>query len=284
MVEQAGRFKQLIEEQRDLVKDLNRVTEQIRRGETQAGPALRDIAKRQREIAEGLRDVDKQLDEALKALPEEFALMKEQGQEFLDMLRERKVPPLMDDAAKSAEAADSRAAGEKSTEALNRLEELLKKKNGICGMCRGDGPEKFPWPEELEQTLEQMMRSLIPRPGGSGSGGTGGSGGSGKGMSGDSEHGYSMRGNMPRLPMFGPQRSRSPRSGGPQLGGSGKSGNGSGKGGPERDADVGRNSIATQSTRGAAGEGAATEAVPEAYRGAVKRFFSTEPNATPSKP
>jgi len=283
VIEQAGRFKQLVDEQRDLVKDLNRTIEQIRRGETQAGPALRDLAKRQRENAEGLRDVDRQLDEALKALPGEFALMKEQGQEFLEMLREREVPPLMDDAAKSADAADSRAAGEKSAEALNRLEDLLKKKNGICSMCRGDGPEKFPWPEDLAQTLEQMMQSLIPRPGGGGDGGgkPGGSGDGGQGMSGDSEHGFSMRGKMPRLPMFGPPRSRMPRSGGPQLGGGGKAGDGSGKGGPERDADVGRDALATQSTRGAAGEGAATENVPDAYRAAVKRFFSTE---EPNKP
>ena len=284
VIEQAGKFKQLVEEQRELVKDLNRVTEQIRRGETKAGPALRDIAKRQREIAGGLRDVDKELEEALNALPDEFAKVKEEGAEFLEMLREREVPPLMDDAAKSADVADSRAAGEKSTEALNRLEELLKKNNGMCKMCRGEGDEKFPWPEDLAQTMQQLMQSLIPRPGGGSGSKPGGSGGSGQGASGDSEHGFSMQGKTPRLPMYGPPRSSFKRNAGPQLGGSGKSGSGSGKGSPEGNADVPRDSVATKSARNGAGEGAAIEAVPEAYRGAVKRFFSTEPNPNPPKP
>jgi hypothetical protein len=285
VIEQAGKFKQLIEEQRELVKDLNRVSEQIRRGETKAGPALRDIAKRQREIAGELRGVDKQLDEALAALPDEFARVKEQGAEFLKLLREREVPPLMDDAAKSADAADSRAAGEKSAEALARLEELLKKNNGMCKMCRGEGDEEFPWPEDLAQTMQQLMQSLIPRPGSGGSGNKpGGIGGSGQGAAGDSEHGFSMQGKMPRLPMYGPPRTSFKRNAGPQPGGSGKSGNGSRTGSPEGSADVPRDAVATQTARSGAGEGAATEAVPEAYRSAVKRFFSTEPNPNPSKP
>lgn len=285
VIEQAGRFKQLLEKQREIVKDLNRTIEQIRRGETQAGPALRDLARQQREAAAELLDVEKQLDESLKALPEEFAAMKEQGTEFLEMLREQKVPGVMDDAAKSAEAADSKAAGEQAAEALKRLEDLLKKDNGICEMCRGgDGPPKFPWPQDLEQTMQQLMQSLIPKlGGGSGQGSKpGGAGGEGQGASGDSESGFSMQGKAPRLPMFGPPRSRFQRNAGPQLGGSGKSGAGSGKG-PERDADVGRDEVATQTKRSAAGEGAGTEAVPEKYREAVKRFFSAEPN-TPSKP
>ena len=93
-----------------------------------------------------------------------------------------------------------------------------------------------------------------------------------------------MKGNLPRLPMYGPPRSRFQRNAGPQLGGSGQSGNGSGQGAPGQGADVGRASVGTQATRRAGGEGTAAEAVPEAYRGAVKRFFSTEPAANPSKP
>ena len=287
VIEQAGRFKKLLGEQRELVKDLNRTSEQIRRGETPAASALRDLAKRQREIAEGLRDLEKQLAAALTELPEEFGPVKKQGREFLDMLAARAVPPLMDGAAKSADAADSRAAGEQAREALNRLEELLKKDNGMCKMCRGESEESFPWPEDLASTLRQMMQGLIPRSGGEGQGEGkpgAGTGEGAQGLSGSSEHGFSMKGNLPRLPMYGPPRSRFQRNAGPQLGGSGQSGNGSRQGAPGQGADVGRASVGTQATRRAGGEGTAAEAVPEAYRGAVKRFFSTEPAANPSKP
>lgn len=286
VIEQAGRFKQLIEEQRELVKDTNRIIEQIRRGETQAGPALRDLAKREREIAAGLRDVDKQIDAALDALPDEYAKVKEGGREFLQLLREGKAPEVMDEAAKSADAADSRAAGEKAADALARLEELLKKNNGLCKMCRDEKDESFPWPQDLSQTLQQLMRSLIPGAGGKPGEGQKqeGEGGAGQGGSGASEHGFSMKGKMPRLPMYGPPRTRFERNAGPQLGGTGKSGNGSGKGAPEGSAEVPRDAVVTQSQRTGTGEGAATEAVPEAYRAAVKRYFSSEPNSNSSKP
>ena len=102
--------------------------------------------------------------------------------------------------------------------------------------------------------------------------------------SGSSDHGFSMQGKMPKLPMYGPPRSSFKRNAGPQLGGAGKSGNGSGKGSPEGTAEVPRDSVATKSPRNGAGEGAASEAVPEAYRSAVKRFFSSEPTTNPPKP
>ncbi len=281
-IEQAGKFKELVEKQRELVKDTDRATEAIRRGETQAGSALKDLAKRQREVAEGLRQVEKDMAEALKDLPEEFEEFKEQGEQFLELLKEAEVPPVMDDAAKQADAADSKAAGEKSREALERLEELLKKKNGVCEMCRGngEGPPKFPWPQDLDQTMQQLMQSLIPKPGsgqGEGEGKKPGMGGSGPGGSGSSDSGFSMPGKLPRLPMHGPPRSRfSSRQANP--GGVGKQGDGTGKGAPESGAEVGSNAITGAKPRKPGGEGAPVEAVPEAYREAVKRFFAPDPN------
>ena len=286
VVEQAGRFKEMLEKQRNIVKDFNRTIEQIRRGETKAGPALQDLARQQREISSMLQDIEKEMGEALKALPEEFAEMKEQGSEFLEMLQEQKVPEVMNDAAKAADASDSKAAGEQAAEALKRLEELLKKDNAVCKMCKGEGAEKFPWPQDLSQTMQQLMNSLIPKPGGgNGSGKKPGSGGGeGTGPSGDSESGYSMQGNMPRLPMFGPPRSRTQRSGGPQMGGAGKSGQGKGKDGPERDAEVGRDAMTSETKRPDKTQSATAEAIPENYREAVKRYFSAEPATNPSKP
>ncbi len=285
VVEQIGEFKKLVENQRGLAKDFNRAAEQIRRGELQASSALADLAKRQRENAEGIRNLQKELGAAIDALPEDYAEFAEEGREFLDLLKEADVPPVMDEAAKAAELADSRIATEKANEALLRLEELLKKDNGVCEACRGEGGQpSFPWPQDVGTTMQQLMQALIPKSGKEGGEGgkpgSGGSGGEGEGSSGFSEHGYSMQGQMPRLPLYGPPRSRMSRQASPQAGGAGKSGSGQGKGTPGSSADVASDSLPTQSTRKTSGEGVVSEAVPETYREAVKRFFSTEPGAT----
>ena len=59
----------------------------------------------------------------------------------------------MADAAKAAEQANSGEAAGKAREALEKMEALLRKKNGICQMCRGEGEEPFPWPEDLSSTM-----------------------------------------------------------------------------------------------------------------------------------
>ncbi|MEA3209522.1 MAG: hypothetical protein QOE70_2579 [Chthoniobacter sp.] len=283
--EQAGVFQQVIEEQRDLVKDFNRVLEQIRRGEMQAGQALRDLGKRQREIAETLRKMEKDLGDALGELPDEFARMQEGGEDFLKALREFEIPPVMDEGAQAADGADSKTSGDRAGEALARLEALLRKKNGFCAMCRGEGGElPFPWPEDLAQTLQQLMQALIPKPG-SGSGNKPGPDtGGGPGFGGLSDSGFWMRGKMPQLPIYGPSRARFSRSAGPQMGGGGKQGQGKGPGRGEGEADVDTNTVAASSTRGAGGEAVAIDAVPEAYREAVKRYFSTEEKPAPEPP
>jgi hypothetical protein len=148
-------------------------------------------------------------------------------------------------------------------------------------MCRGgEGEEPFPWPEDLSETMKQLMKSLIPKPGdGDGEGeGNGGTGKGSRGFSGNSDSGFSMKGKMPRMPMFGPPRSKFSRSASPSLGGSGQ-GQGQGKGTPEGGAAVAGNQIGASAARRGAGEAAAAEAVPEVYREAVKRFFSGDEKA-----
>jgi len=274
VIEQAGRFRELIENQRQLVKDFHRVIEQIRRGEAKAGQALPDLGQRQSDLAASLRQVEKELDAALGELPEEFAPMKEEGAKFLEALRELEIPPTMDHAAKAAEGADSKSSGDRADESLAKLEALLRKKNGICEMCRGEG-EGFPWPEDLAQTMQQLMQALIPRPGGSGSGNPAAGMSGGGGFGGQSDSGFAMKGKMPRLPIFGPSRAQFSRKAAPSLGG-GSDGTGKGDGRPEGNADISSNQLATKSQDRSAGEAVPIEAVPEAYREAVKRYFSTE--------
>ena len=272
--EQAGRFNELLTLQRGLVKDFNRILEQIRRGEMQAGRALGDLARKQRDVAAGLRTFEKDLEAALEGLPEEFAKMKSDGNEFLEAFRELAIPPVMDEGVKAGEAGDGKTAGDRADEALSKMEALLRRKNGFCEMCRGDGAEKFPWPEDLAQTLEQLMQSLIRRPGGSGDGeGKDVTGDSGAGFSGRSDSGYAMKGKLPDLPIYGPPRSRLSRNAGPDLAGGGQGGNG--RGNPEAGAEVRTSNVGATSTKTGTGEAQSSEAVPEAYREALKRYFST---------
>ncbi len=276
--EQAARFSELIEQQRGLVKDLNRALEQIRRGETSAGQALGDLARDQAEIAAGLRQMEKEMGEAVDQLPEEFSKMKEEGVKFLEALRDMEIPPTMDESVKAGEAADSSTASARAGEALAKLEALLRKKNGICEMCRGSG-DQFPWPEDLSQTLQQLLRALIPKPGsGDNDGQNPGPGSMGPG--GHSDSGFLMRGKMPQLPIYGPPRTRfSSRAGG--IG----SAQGDGKGNPERGAEVGVDQTVPAPAKAPSVDAAVIEAVPEAYREAVKRYFSTDSlNPAPTSP
>ncbi len=290
-IDEMGRFKELLEKQRALVRDFNRTAEQIRRGETDGAAALKELARRQREIAGGLRDFEKQMQDALDQLPPGFEEFGKEARKFLDLLREADVPPVMDDAAKFADQADSRQSSDKAAEALRRLEDLLKKGNKAGDMIAGEGDPQFPWPEDLDETMRQLMQSLIPRPGqGQGEGQGQGNGnarndqpgmGERGGGSGTSDSGFSMPGKMPRLPMYGPPRSSfSAQRGMPGMAGS-KQGHGEGQGnGPGHGANVGGNALSSSETRKKAGEAAAVESVPETYREAAKRYFAPEPEKT----
>lgn len=273
----ANEFQQLVQRQRELLKDFQRMIEQIRRGETQAGQALKSLGERQRGLAEELRAWPKALAPLLDALPEEFARMRDEGRKFLDMLEKENIPEVMDGAAKAAEGGDGRLATSQADVARQLLESLLKRKNDMASMCSGEcDAVPFPLPEDLASTLNALMRALIPRPG-QGEGEKPGAGTSGEGgFSDSSDSGFTMAGKLPRLPVFGPPRSRpgAKQRGGPELGkGSGGKGGG---GRPEDRASTGASEIAGENARSGAGEAVAPEAVPEKYRAAVKRYFSTD--------
>ena len=157
-------------------------------------------------------------------------------------------------------------------------------------MCQGQGDaDSFSWPQDLAQTLKQLMDSLIPKPGSrNGEGNQPGNAPSGgPGFGGSSDSGFAMKGKMPRVPVYGPSRSRFATKANPQLGGG--QGKGAGQSAPEEGADVNASKLTTKSREEISGEGLVLENVPEAYREAVKRYFSSEtgnpdpPKANPEK-
>ncbi len=267
VMEQAARFNEIVQAQRELVKDFDRLAESVRRGEMEAGKGLEELGQRQAQLAGETRDLEKKMGEALAKLPDEFSEMRSTGEEFLEALKDVDPQSAMDEAVEAAKSGSSRTADARSGEALARLEALLRRDNGICKMCRGENPS-FPWPKDLSETLEEMMQALIPKPGKAGGQGQPGQGGPGFG--GSSEDGFSMRGKMHRLPLYGPSRLRMAARAG---GNSGQGRGGAGQPGGETEA-VQNERMAKADPRQQAGESMAPEAVPEAYRDAVKRYFS----------
>src|SRR5262249_11028481 len=94
--EKGNEFQQLDQRQRDRGRDINRLVEQIRRGEMQAGKTLSDLGARQRAIAEELGAWTSALGPILDALPDEFEQMREQGREFLEAVEHENIPEVMD--------------------------------------------------------------------------------------------------------------------------------------------------------------------------------------------
>ncbi len=276
VLDQARRFHDLLQEQRDVVKDLNRVIEAVRRGEMTAAQALPEMEQRQKRVADGLGQFEKDLRAALEKLPADFGKLRAATEEFLEAYQAPPIPPVMQEGATAAAHSDGQTAGARAGEALALMEALLRKKNSFCQACRGEGDAEMEWPEDLASTMRELLDSLLPKPGGDGeneadgageSTGRGGKGGVGAGGGGRSESGYTMRGRMPRLPMYGPNRLRMNRGGE----GLARDGQGSGSGpGADR---VEREPAPVTAPRQAAGESVALEAVPEAYREAVKRYF-----------
>jgi hypothetical protein len=187
----------------------------------------------------------------------------------------------MEGGAAAAAKADGMTAAKRADEALALMEAMLRKKNQISKMLNGES-EGMEWPDDLAQTMRELMEALIPKAGKgdeedgdseeAGEGKSTGRGGAGK--AGRSESGYTMRGKMAQVPVYGPARSRLGRSGGTDTG-RGKGRGGQGEGGTE----VQQDEIAGAKARPPGGESLAAEAVPEAYREAVRRYFlPTETN------
>lgn len=285
IMEKAGEFSELVERQKRIVRDMDRLSEQVRQGQTKAGEGMEALAAEQAEVAEQTRKWREELAEAIEALPEEeFAQLREGAEEFMQKFDAQSIPGFMDRAQAHAGAKASQPASEQAGEALRRLESLLQGENCMSKMASGSEDLPFPAPGDLEQTLEEMMQSLCKKRGsgpaeGDGEGENMDPGASPGKSSGSSKSGYSVRGKMRRLPIYGPDRMRpaNRRGGGGDLG----QGLGTGSGrGEMKESDLGSGQLNTTEAAGSVGKSQATDAVPEVYRDAVKRYFSPDPETS----
>jgi hypothetical protein len=264
VMETVADFQKVVLEQTELERQLNRLA---RSGDPEDLRKMPTLSERQKEIAQELKTAIHELSKRRADLPKGYENLDMTAAEFLAGLEPMNVPQDMESGATALENQNGREGARLASVALEKLRKMLSNCKGMGGMCQGELGFKVPDP--LNQTMRQMLQSLLCRATGSGS--SGGSG-TGTGTSGSAESGESMGGNSSLNTMvFGPAR------GGFNNNKSGPFGNGAG---PARGGNQGVNrvqgsaQISTSEPVALKSKGWPMENVPEKYRNAVKQYFS----------
>lgn len=281
VMESAARYRALVNRQSDLVRRLDRFKDKAYAKET---GYLAALGRNQDEIWTDLLGLVSELRDRSGKLPKDAMALRLSAEKFADQINELGIPGLMKDAVKASENQDGPKTLQSATLALEKLQQLMEdsKKSEFGSLTQGE--MKMNVKDELRSTLEQMLSAMAARIAGQGSGdgqgqgsGSGGVGmGSGGMLGGNPGDGYGSSAQSPlNIPVFGPERMSmddlSARGGG-VGGGRGAAGAGS----------TWKGTTVSESAKPAAGgsavkgESAPMEAVPEKYKAAVKRYFSTE--------
>ncbi len=295
LAELAAEFDRLVKNQESLVRRLATMAKMVDDGHQADTGGLSALAKTQEENREALAAFARDLRAAADALPEKFAAQASDARKFADALEALKIGEPMTAASSAARDARTHDAATNAALALalmkRLLEEQKKEDNQVAGMCEGNcsgaGAGMTP---SAAQSLAQMLRSLLAKNAAQGDGqgqgqgqgmSPGGAGASpGSGMGSGPSSGFWMQGVNPlSIPAFGPDRLRlGPQSGQAQGGGGAGKGSGAGSGSGTRPQTATAGSAGNRLDDGG---GVAPEQVPEAYREAVRRYFS---RPTPTQP
>lgn len=262
VMESVAAFQKVVLQQTELERQFNRIDQS---GQSEDKRMLEALGERQNEVRTDLKNTASDLAQRVGELPRGYEPLSASVADFLAKLGPKMIPEDMDAAAKAAKNQSSRDAARMSSVALEKLRQMLSQCKCMGGMCQGELTFKVPDP--LNQTMQQMLKSLLSRASGSGNSGGVGVGGFGTG---EGESGGSMGGNSPlNTPVYGPARM--------SFGGSGPYGNGAGapKGGNEGVARVaGSDQMNATETAPMKSKGTPVTNVPEKYRDAVKQYFS----------
>lgn len=270
VMEMAARFKALTARESDVVRRLDRFSKE---GHEKDERLLESLGAREGELKSDVLKFTEDLRKNAAALPGKYKKLADSAEGFAGLVRDRNVAGLKEEAATAAGNGNGRKAHESARLALERMKEIMEQeKNGAfgemcggnCGQCSGSAGS-----ESLKETLRQMLKAMLARSGGQGQTGT--SGGPGGG---DMNDGYGTGGYSPmNVPVYGPPRTsyRQPAAGG----GSGNGpGGGAGRGGPGiRPAASER--LEPQGAGRVDGDSQPMENLPEKYRDAIKKYFST---------
>lgn len=269
VMETVAAFQKVVLEQSELERQLNRLE---RSRDPEALRKLPTLSERQKEVAKELKEAMHELSKRRAALPKGYETLDMSAAEFLARLEPMNVPQDMESGSKALDNQNVREGARLASLALEKLRKMLSNCKGNCmgGMCKGE--LSFKVRDPLNQTMRQMLQSLLSRATGSGKNGGTGQGGFGAGTA---ESGESTGGNSSlNTPVYGPSRLGFNNNGGPF-------GNGAG---PARGGNQGVNRV--QETAHVSNpepaplksKGWPMENIPEKYRNAVKQYFSQPEN------
>ncbi len=282
LLEMASRFRRVYETQQSLVRRIGTIVEEMRQGSDQNRRLLPSLADTQEKNREALNEFATELRQRVGELPDDDPMltpMRDSAMEFLEALETADPGSAMDAATSAGRGADIHDMLRSAELARSILERLMQPQSPFGQACRGQCPTfKVPLPD-LNQTLAQLLEGMNRQGSSPGSGPGAVPGQGGPGMAGGSgADGSPMPGFASvDLPVLGPSRMSfdAPSSGG----GGGKDGRGPGGSGLPVKAE--QATLKPGELRSGDTPPPATETVPEAYRDAVKRYF-TPPSAAPS--
>lgn len=271
-LESAAKFQQIYQTQQSLVKRVETIAREIAKGNDQNKRMLLPLADTQEKNREALDALVKDLEAKADAAKDPaLKQMAESARQFAEALRMANPMSVMDAAAKHGR--DGAANDDLTNTELARamLEKFLQQPDEFPQACRGQCP-KFSVPHpDAQQTMQQLLESMMCQNPGmqpNQNTGGGGMGAGGTGPTGSAQPGMPMN----DLPVIGPSRMFfEPMSMSAQ-------GKGDGKGGAARQIQQAAETSTqkSDSSRDAASTAPPAENVPEAYREAVKRYFTPD--------
>ena len=273
----AARLSAVVEAQREITRHMDR---EVNRAGGVAAEAVRGLGEDQETIRRELETVANAIKDAVDALPDSprYYSLRESAMEVTTLIYALQIPVDMEDAVQAGRAVQPDDMLAHANRALENLETLLEDCSGgaFGGMCEGNLNFSLP---NLDQTLAQMLASLLGAPGMGGPGqgrGFGIGGGRGAGMGGEGAW-MSGPGSPLGVPVYGPQRSGfSPAREGLAFQDHGASGSGGpgdpGSGGGSVRVEGGA-PVTAEATEVDPRDSFLLQRVPDRYRDAARRYF-----------
>lgn len=260
VMEQAANFMQLVEQQRQLANWIDRMTL------TNAdADALASAARLQDQLRELTDKMPEQMREAAEQIPDGsgYDKLKADAIDFAGQLQQSGASQSMGKASSAAQNTNAPGASQSARQAHEQLAALLPQNEGnqFAGLCQGQCQGLFPSDSKSGKTLAQGLAGMLGRGGGAG---------------GPNDDGYATQGHTPlNLPVFGPQRTRltpPPRPAITSLGSIRDGLTAAPQLNEENQASI---SKPAEEVTGAAS--LSLQQIPEKYRSAVRKYFSSPP-------
>lgn len=272
VLEMAAKFQQIYANQQSLAQRIVQISKEISKGNDENRRLLPSLGETQKKNREALDAFARDLRKHAEALENPaLAPLKASSLDFLERLALADPGSVMDEATASARLGQANDAFVSAELARGLLETLMNQPDPFCQACQGKSPKFEVMRPDVNQTMKQMLEGLMCQ--NAGSQPNNGMGGGGVGMGGTGPTGAAQPGfSMLDLPVVGPERMFfTPESTQAGKGGSAQTS-------PQKPVDEAAETEDfqpgdLQHTTPVAPD---LEAVPPAYRDAVKAYFTPE--------